>query len=82
MLYRSHTGVTKRGRSKSGFLHQHKNVAAVAQPAPVTPGISRRMVREHARRLFRDKWLQQPLTPSEWRLAEGDLVRVLEAEAL
>ena len=39
------------------------------------------MVRHHARRLFRDKWRRQPLTTQEWRLAEQDLVRILEAEA-
>lgn len=40
------------------------------------------MVRQHARRLFRDKWARQPLTKREWLLAEQDLVRTLEAEAL
>ncbi len=40
------------------------------------------MVRQHARRLFRDKWKRQPLTRQEWWLAEQDLVRCLEAEAL
>jgi hypothetical protein len=38
------------------------------------------MVRRHARRLFRDQWEQQTLSVHEWRLAEQDLVRVLEAE--
>jgi hypothetical protein len=40
------------------------------------------MVRRHARHLFRDKWRHQPLTQREWLLAEKDLVRTLEAEAL
>ena len=40
------------------------------------------MVRQHARRLFRDKWPRQALTTREWRLAEQDLLRTLEAEAL
>jgi len=53
-----------------------------AQPAPANPGITKQMVRQHARRLFRDKWPRQPLTAREWRLAEQDLVRTLEAEAL
>jgi hypothetical protein len=52
------------------------------QPAPSNPGVTKLMVRHHARRLFRDKWARQPLTPREWRLAEQDLVRALEAEAL
>jgi hypothetical protein len=40
------------------------------------------MVRDHARRLFRDKWRQQPLSCKQWQLAEQDLVRMLEADAL
>ncbi len=55
---------------------------ARAQPAPTNPGITRQMVWQHARRLFRDKWTRQALTRQEWRLAEQDLVRCLEAEAL
>jgi hypothetical protein len=54
----------------------------VTQPAPLTPGITREMVRDHARRLFRDKWRQQPLSRKQWQLAEQDLVRMLEADAL
>jgi hypothetical protein len=54
---------------------------ARAQPTPSSPGITKLMVRHHARRLFRDKWRRQPLTTQEWRLAEQDLVRILEAEA-
>jgi hypothetical protein len=53
-----------------------------AQPAPSNPGITKQMVRQHARRLFRDKWTHLVLTLREWRLAEQDLVRTLEAEAL
>lgn len=52
------------------------------QPAPLNPGITKQTVRRHARRLFRDKWTRQPLTIREWRLAEKDLVRTLESEAL
>jgi hypothetical protein len=55
---------------------------ARAQPAPSNPGITKQMVRQHARRLFRDKWMRHPLTRQEWWLAEQDLVRCLEAEAL
>lgn len=53
-----------------------------AQPIPLTPGITKLMVRHHARRLFRDKWPGQPLSLREWRLAERNLVRTLESEAL
>jgi len=48
---------------------------------PSTPGITKQMVRDHACRMFRDKWPSQPLSAKEWRLAEQDLVGKLEAEA-
>lgn len=38
------------------------------------------MVKEHATRLFRDVFPQQPLTEQEWRLAEEDLARKLERD--
>ena len=53
-----------------------------SQPTPATPGITKQVVREHARRIFRDKWPRRGLSLKEWRLAEADLVRKLEAEAL
>jgi hypothetical protein len=40
------------------------------------------MVRQHAQRLFRDRWPRPDLTAREWRVVEEDLVRTLEAEAL
>jgi hypothetical protein len=52
------------------------------QPAPATPGITKQVVREHARRIFRDRSPWSGLSLREWRLAEEDLVRKLEAEAL
>ena len=55
---------------------------APGQPTPAIPGITKQVVREHARRIFRDKWPQRCLSLKEWRLAEEDLVRKLEAEAL
>jgi hypothetical protein len=82
MYYRFQSGVTKRGRSKSKSCRQQKRLRSLAQPAPRTPGITRQMVRDHARRLFRDKWRQQPLSRKQWQLAERDLVRMLEADAL
>ena len=51
-------------------------------PIPMTPGVSKLQVRQHARRLFRDQWEHRRLTLREWRLAERDLARRLEAEAL
>ena len=57
-------------------------MAAPAQPLPSAAGITKRMVRVHARRIFRDKWHKRPLTLAEWHLAEEDLLRMLEAEGL
>jgi hypothetical protein len=53
---------------------------AVEQPPPVTPGVTRAMVREHAFRLYRDKLPEHPLTLKDWVLAEKDLVNSMEAE--
>jgi hypothetical protein len=50
------------------------------QPAPVTPGVTKGMVREHAFRLYRDKLPDHPLTLENWVLAEKDLVATMEAE--
>lgn len=50
------------------------------QPDPVTPGVSKLKVRRHAKRLFRDQWTRRALSMREWRLAEADLVRRIEAE--
>ena len=52
----------------------------VQQPDPVTPGISKGMVRQHAYELFRDKLPEHPLTLQDWVLAEKDLVATLDAE--
>ena len=53
---------------------------AVEQPKPVTPGVTRAMVRQHAYELFRDKLPEHPLTLEDWVLAEKDLVNSMEAE--
>jgi hypothetical protein len=55
---------------------------AVEQPKPVTPGITRAMVRQHAYEMFRDKLPDHPLTLKDWVLAEKDLVNSLEADNL
>ncbi len=52
----------------------------VQQPNPVTPGISKTDVRQHAYKMFRDKLPEHPLTLEDWVLAEKDLVNSLEAE--
>ena len=52
----------------------------VEQPAPVTPGITRGMVRQHAYEMYRDKLPEHPLTLEDWVLAEKDLVKEMETE--
>ena len=55
----------------------------VEQPAPVTPGVTKAMVRQHAYELYRDKLTHdQSLTLEDWVLAEKDLVDSLHAENL
>jgi hypothetical protein len=52
----------------------------VGQPEPVTPGITKGMVREHALKLYRDKLHHGKLTLEDWVLAEKDLVSTQEQE--
>ena len=60
-----------------------KQKHSVEQPAPVTPGITKGMVREHAAELYRDKLAHdQGLTLEDWVLAEKDLVDSTQAENL
>jgi hypothetical protein len=54
----------------------------VEQPRPVTPGLTRGMVRQHAYELFRDRLPEHPLTLEDWVLAEKDLENLIEAENL
>ena len=82
MYYQFQSGLTMRGRSRSKSRGQEEKFLTLTQPEPLTPGITRQMVRDHARRLFRDQWRQQPLSRKQWQLAEQDLVRMLEADAL
>ena len=57
-----------------------KNPKAVEQPAPVTPGVTKGMVRQHAYEMFRDKLPGHPLTLEDWVLAEKDLVNSQQTE--
>ena len=50
------------------------------QPQPVTPGITKAMVRQHAYEIYRDKLPHAPLTLEDWVLAEKDLVQSIEAK--
>lgn len=57
-----------------------KKPKVVEQPAPVTPGITKGMVRQHAYEMFRDKLPAHPLTLEDWVLAEKDLVNSQQTE--
>jgi hypothetical protein len=59
-----------------------KEQEAVPQPDPFTPGMTRLMVREHARNLFRDKLQHGSLTLEDWVLAEKDLLHTAIADGL
>lgn len=63
-----------------GVVMKKTKVKAVEQPQPVTPGVSKAMVRQHAFEMFRDKLPEHPLTLEDWVLAEKDLVATLDAE--
>ncbi len=52
------------------------------QPQPVTPGITKGMVRQHAFELYRDKLAHEPLSLEDWVLAEKDLVFSMQTEGL
>ena len=52
------------------------------QPEPVTPGITKAMVRQHAFELYRDKLTHESLTLDDWVLAEKDLVESTDADSL
>ena len=60
-------------------MKRHKRVA---QPAPVTPGVTKGMVRQHAFELYRDKLPHDGRTLEDWVLAEKDLVEDLETNGL
>jgi hypothetical protein len=81
MSHRFQSQGSRRARSFSKSC-DNSFAPARGQPAPATPGITKRVVREHARRIFLDRSPQRGLSVREWRLAEDDLVWNLEAEAL
>lgn len=56
--------------------------SVIDQPPPVTPGMTKAMVRQHAFELYRDKLLQESLTLEDWIMAEKDLVESMEVEEL
>jgi hypothetical protein len=61
----------------------NRKTESVQQPMPVTPGVTKGMMRQHALKLYRDKLGQgQSLTLEDWVLAEKDLVDSMQAEDL
>ena len=61
---------------------KNRTAKVIEQPQPVTPGVTRGMVREHAYRLYRDRLPEHPLTLADWVLAEKDLVATMETEGV
>ena len=60
-----------------------KHAKTVEQPAPVTPGITRGMVRQHAYEMYRDKLAHGgTLNLEDWVLAEKDLVESMQTDGL
>jgi len=59
-----------------------RTVKKIEQPSPVTPGVTRAMVRQHAFELYHDKLPDHPMTLEDWVLAEKDLVNLIEADNL
>ena len=54
----------------------------VEQPMPVTPGITKGMVREHAFLLYQDRLPGNHLTLEDWVLAEKDLVASMDPDGV
>jgi hypothetical protein len=57
-----------------------RQLRPVVQPTPRNRGLTREMIREHARILFRDIFSKRPLSSQQWRIVEEDLVRKLEQD--
>ena len=74
----------KRARTspRQSSVKTEAKTGIVEQPQPFTPGLTRLMVREHARLLYRDKLQHSKLTLQDWVLAENDLVKTMDAEGL
>ena len=67
-------------KKETSKVHAQPKQKAQEQPKPVTPGITKGMVRQHAFELFRDKLPKESLTLEDWVLAEKDLVQTLQTE--
>jgi hypothetical protein len=78
-------GMMTIGFSTGGSLRLRmriKTLSAAEQPRPLTPGITKAMVRQHAYDLFRHKLPMEPMTLEDWVLAEKDLVGELEVQQM
>lgn len=64
------------------MLMKNPRKPPAVQPPPHIPGLTPQMVKDHAAKLFRDVFPEQPLTESQWRLVEEDLARKLEHDGL
>jgi hypothetical protein len=61
----------------------NRKTESIEQPMPVTPGVTKVMVRQHAMRLYRDKLAHDAsLSLEDWVLAEKDLVDSMQADDL
>jgi hypothetical protein len=69
------------GMGKARAMNEHAS-KTTEQPKPVTPGVTKGMVRQHAYEMFRDKLPDHPLTLENWVIAEKDLVRSMESDGL
>ena len=49
------------------------------QPEPITPGLTKEMVNEHAKSLVEERLLDhQQFNTEEWRMIEFDLIAIIE----
>ena len=73
----------KKTNAKSGGPHRTATRARRdTQPRPMSPSVTKAMVRQHAFELYRDKLSHGRLTLEDWVLAEKDLVQSRETEGL
>ena len=68
----------KSAKGTKSHKRGHNQPRGVQQPDPVTPGITKAIVRQHAYELYRDKLAHGSLTLGDWVLAEKDLVAMQE----
>jgi hypothetical protein len=69
-------GVASRVEPTKNIVRKKKErKIGMAQPEPFTPGLTKSVIREHARQIYRQRLLDRSsLTLEEWVLAEKNLV--------